>query len=132
MKTIIYMFWSIYRWFGKRKYPYPYYFATLALGTIITIIVIGVFNIVPDAVRAEFQKKSIYGYLFSGIYALIFSLPFRLIFPKKKIENLSYTDEEKERYSLNVVYLVIGFAVLLFLCIAIYRFCTDSSFQIMH
>ena len=131
MKTLDYFFWSIYRWFGKRKYPYPYYFATLALGIIVSIIVISVFDIVPDVVRAEFQKKSVYGYLFSFIYAFIFSLPFKFIFPKKKIENLSYTNEEVERYIQNSVYFVIGFVVLLFLCIVIHRLCTDSSFQIM-
>lgn len=115
MKTFVYLFWNIYRFFkgkGKTESAFPYFNATMFLGGIVTLVVINVFDIVPNAVRVELQKKGIYFYLFWILCGTILSFPFRLMFPKKKIESLSYTDEEKKRYNLNAVYLVIGFTVL--------------------
>jgi len=103
MKFLDYLFWSVYKFCkGKRRTEsaFPYFNAILYLGVLITLIVINIFDIVPDAVRAEFQKKSIYAYLFWFICAMIFPLPFRFIFPKKKIEKLSFNEEELKRYKI--------------------------------
>ena len=115
MKTIVYLFWRFCRFRkgkGKKEVEFDYFAALITLGAIITLIVINIFDFVPDAIRAEFLKKSIYAYVFWFICAFIFSLPFRLIFPKKKIESLIYTKEEERRYKLNSLYFVIGLVVL--------------------
>ena len=43
----------------KRKYSYPYYHTMLSLGVLVTLTAINVFDIIPDLVNTEFQKKSI-------------------------------------------------------------------------
>jgi len=108
MKFLDYLFWSLYNRFCKKKYSYPYSDATIALGVIVALIAMVFFDIVPNAVRAEFSKKSIYAYLYYGIYALVFSLPFRLIFPKKKIEKLSFTEEELKKYKIIFRYIMLS------------------------
>ena len=96
MRFLNYLFWRLSR---SKVTAHSYFNATLALGVIVTLIVFLSFDIPYEFIHYELinEDSRLYDYILWFVLGSIFSIPFRLIFPKKKIENLNFTEKELKK-----------------------------------
>ena len=114
---IIYVFWSLYRYFKKRKWESNSYTRAIMFFSIPYSVPLGIFLIKILEIGYIEENKFLFIVLFS-IYIYLSSFPLRFVFPKNKIETLEYTKEEKRQMNRKLlVCFVIVILIIFFLFI---------------
>ncbi len=122
MKTLTYLFWCLKKyyekvWLTKGQYnwtilafSFPYNFPIIFFS--------GAF--VEIFIKPYLEMRILQIMIFLLFPMLIFFLlaqPLKLIFPRKKIESLSYTREEIKKYRLNILYFFLSLMLLIALLV---------------
>lgn len=116
MKTITYVFWKFWKFRVKKDggdQDSAYFFTTIFFAIFLIVIplmiLIGKFIVIPKLP----ENNKIIGYLIVIPLNLLGSLPIRLIFPKKKILNLEYSNEERKHYKYNFYLFILIISILI-------------------
>lgn len=116
---IAYVFWSLYRYFKKRKWESNSYTRAIMFFSIPYSVPLGIFLIKILEIGYVEENKFLFIVLFS-IYIYLSSFPLRFVFPKNKIETLEYTKEEKRQMNRKLlVYLVVVILIIFFILTSI-------------
>lgn len=122
MKTLTYLFWSMKKYYEKvwlTNGQYNWTILAFSLPYNLPIIFFsGAF--VEIFIRPYLEMrilKIMIFLLFPMLTFFLFAQPLKLIFPRKKIEGLSYTKEEVRKYRLNILYFFLGFILLISLLV---------------
>lgn len=125
MKTITYLFWSLKKYYEKvwltkghynwtiLAFSFPYNFPILFFSGAFVEVFINPY------LKMKILQVIIF-LLFPMFIFFLLAQPLKLIFPKKKIESLSYTKEEVKKYRLNILYFFLGL-ILLIALLVIYK-----------
>jgi len=125
MKTLTYLFWSLRKYYEKvwlTKGQYNWTILAFSLPYNIPIMLFsGAFVkvFINPYLEMEILRIIIF-LLFTLLIFFLLAQPLKLIFPRKKIESLSYTKEEVKKYRLNILYFFLGL-ILLIVLLVIYK-----------
>lgn len=116
---ITYVFWSLYRYFKKRKWGSNSYTRAIMFFSIPYSLPLGILLIKILEIGYVEESKFLFIILFS-ICIYISSFPLRFVFPKNKIETLEYTKEEKKQMNRKLlVYFIIVILIIFLICASI-------------
>jgi hypothetical protein len=119
MKLAEYLFWKFWKFRVKKEQDLDsaYFFATMFYGLFFIFIPLIIILKNYDNLPILPESKTIqYVLIIPTIF--VSSIPFKIIFPKKKIFSLEYTDLDKKRYN-NKLFLLLLIAFFL-ICLRIY------------
>lgn len=114
MKILNYFFWKITRYrLEKDGFDSTYIKAILIFGLFILVIPIIITQ--SDSLVFEHIRKLSKPLQYLCFFPLIVltAIPFWVMFPKEKIRNLNYSDEEKKKYNRKILYVFLFFIFLL-------------------
>ena len=122
MKTLTYLFWSLKKYYEKvwlTKGQYNWTILVFSLPYNIPIMLYSAAFVqvfINPYLEMEILRIIIF-LLFTLLIFFLLAQPLKLIFPRKKIESLSYTKEEVKRYRLNILYFFLGLISLIALLV---------------
>jgi len=131
MKTLTYLFWSLKKnyeriWLVEGQYNWTILSFSLPYNLPL-LIFSGVFS--KEYIKPFLELKFKNGFwetmiviLFPVIIFILLAQPLKLLFPKKSIEKLEYTREEKKQYKLRILYSFLFIIIIIFLIWAYPRY----------
>jgi len=122
MKTLTYLFWSLKKyyekvWLTKGQYNWTILVFSLPYNIPIMLFSGAFFQVFINPYLEMEILRIIIFLLFTLLIFFLLAQPLKLIFPREKIESLSYTKEEVKRYRLNILYFFLGLILLIVLSV---------------
>ena len=109
MKTITYIFWRLYRYFKKIRQE-PYYRSLFIFSFPYSFLIMGHTILFLNSYNVEEWIKI----MITCMEVFILPLPLKYLFPKKKIENLEYTKEEKRQMNRKLLVCLVVVILIIF------------------
>lgn len=110
MRILNYIFWKITRYRLKKDgFNITYWKALLMFG--VFFIGFPLIFINPKILNIDIftRLSKPIQYLFSIPFVCLSVTPFWIIFPKEKIQNLNYSDDEKKKYNRKILFIFLFF-----------------------
>lgn len=119
MKILNYIFWKTTRFRLKKDgFNNTYLKALIIFGLIFICLPLIVINPTFLKINHLVRLSRPMQYLFTIPLVCLSVLPFWLLFPRKKIRDLNYTDEEKKIYNKKIFYCI--FIILLLIILRVF------------
>lgn len=119
MKLVEYLFWKFWKFRAKKEQDMDsaYFFAAMFFGFLIfflpSLLILKNFDALP-----ELQKNKTMQYALIVPIIYFCSLPIRVIFRKKRIFSLEYSDLDKKRFNKKLFLLIL--ISLFLICLRVY------------